>query len=273
MDKSEFLTALGVRLRPRSQRPGPYNWLFFPGGPGIGSESLHELVDALAVPGTCWLVDLPADGSNTDLPPAPGGHYQHWPQVLLEAARALPDCVAVGHSTGGMYLLSVPELAPLLRGLVLVSTAPDASWHPRYVAMTQQYPLAAMPEALRRFEQEPTNERLREVAVASAEWNFTPAGLEAGRDLLTRMPYNLAAVEWSDQFFDHLYAAKWWPQEIPTLIVSGGNDRIVDQSLWDAAPFQASNVLHRTIPQAGHFPWIEQPAAVRAAFDELTARL
>jgi pimeloyl-ACP methyl ester carboxylesterase len=270
---SEFFTPSGVRVRPRTQHPGSYNWLFFPGGPGIGSESLHELVDALQVPGTSWLVDLPGDGSNTVLPPGAGDPYQQWPQVLLEAVQALPNCVGVGHSTGGMYLLAVPELAPLLRGLVLVSTAPDARWHPRYVAMTTRQPLPAMEAATRAFEREPSNERLRDLAVASADWNFTPAGVAAGRELLLRLPYNLAAVDWSDRFFDHTYAAQWWPQLLPTLILSGGQDHIVDQSLWDAPQFQGENVLHETIADAGHFPWIEQPVACRAAFGRLIGLL
>ncbi|EUA07894.1 hypothetical protein I545_6382 [Mycobacterium kansasii 662] len=42
------------------------NWLFLPGGPGIGSESLHELVDTVDVPGCSWMVDLPGDGSNVN---------------------------------------------------------------------------------------------------------------------------------------------------------------------------------------------------------------
>ena len=65
-----FWTPSGVRLRRRTQRPGPLNWLFLPGGPGIGSESLHELVDSAELPGSTWLVDLPGDGSNTDAPGA-----------------------------------------------------------------------------------------------------------------------------------------------------------------------------------------------------------
>lgn len=64
---NERFTPSGVRLRLRSHRDGELNWLFLPGGPGIGSESLHQIVDAVALPGTTWLVDLPSDGSNTGI--------------------------------------------------------------------------------------------------------------------------------------------------------------------------------------------------------------
>lgn len=159
-------TRSGVRLRLRRRRPGDLNWLFLPGGPGIGSESLHELVDALDVPGSCWLVDLPGDGSNVDAPGAPADPYSRWPRVLLEAAEAVDQPVYVGHSTGGEYLLATPELVDCLAGLVLISTAPDASWIPAYERMVAQNPLPGVENATARYESDPTNANLREVAVA-----------------------------------------------------------------------------------------------------------
>ncbi|RYG34735.1 alpha/beta hydrolase [bacterium] len=269
----EFFTPSGVRLRQRSQRPGKLNWLFLPGGPGIGSESLHELMDTLDVPGRLWGVDLPWDGSNDAPPGATGEPYHDWPGVLIEAARALPNPVFIGHSTAGMYLLSTPELEVSIVGLALVSTAPNSSWHPRFVEMTQRHPLPAVDAATLLYEAEPTLEGLRDVAVASAEWNFTPGFLETGRELLGRMPYNPAAVEWSDKNFDHTYAATWWPASLPTLILSGGDDRIVDQSLWDSSEFEASHVLHRTVEGGAHFLWIEKPEEVGSAFAEFATKI
>lgn len=269
----QLFTPSGVRLRRRRQSPGDINWLLLPGGPGIGSESLNELADSISVPGNIWLVDLPGDGSN-DAPPIPDTDYfKHWPSVLFEAVDLLPNCIYVGHSTGGMYLLSVPELESKIIGLVLISTAPDASWHSRYVEMTREKPLPEFDVAMQQFEREQTNETLREIAVASAPWNFTSEGLSRGRDLLARMPYNLAAVEWSDRHFDHTYVAQWWPQSLPTLIVSGADDRIVDQSLWDNPKFEGENILRRSIRDAAHFPWIENRDAVQEAFADLSARI
>lgn len=269
----ELFTPSGVRLRRRKQTAGDINWLLLPGGPGIGSESLNELADSIDVPGNIWLIDLPSDGSN-DAPPVPSrDHFQQWPQVLREAVDLLPNCIYVGHSTGGMYLLSVPELEHKIIGLALISTAPDASWHSRYVEMTLHNPLPEVDVAVQEFERKRTNESLREIAIASAPWNFTTACLSAGRDLLARMPYNLAAVEWSDRHFDHTYVARWWPKSLPTLIVSGTDDRIVDQSLWDNPRFQGENILQQLITGAAHFPWIENPEAVRKAFANLLARV
>src|ERR1700744_2029216 len=120
-----------------------------------------------------------------------------------------------------MYLLSVPELEDRLRGLVLISSAPDARWHPHYVRMTIENPLVAVQAAIRAFEANRNNDTLRDLAVASAPWNFSNEAVPLGEALLARMPYNLAAAEWSDGHFDHTYTLKWWPKKLPTLILSG----------------------------------------------------
>lgn len=263
-------TTGGVRMIERRKNDGDLNWLFLPGGPGLGSESLQELVDAVNVPGTSWLVDLPGDGSNLNPPGAREDPFASWPQVLLEAAEAVPNPICVGHSTGGMYLLSTPALESVLVGLVLVSSAPDASWQPAFVAMTKREPISAVADAMARYEADPGRDTLRDLTVASASWNFADNFIRAGTEFLARMPYNNDAVVWSMQNFDNTYTAAWWPSEIPTLIVSGRGDRIVDRSLWDDARFNGRNVLHRTIPGAQHFPWIEQPEAVRSAFADIT---
>ena len=325
-------TPSGVRLREHSRRPGDLDWLLLPGGPGIGSESLQELADALDVPGAVSSstrarstrsssgessryippVEWPAntgfwtacaasstargqtskglsDAPGADrLEPSPGkstsqtapgtsrasdNPFDVWPRAVLEAAQAVQNPVFAGHSTGGMYLLDSPELERVLRALVLLDTAPDAAWHARYVEMTRQRPLPEVDAAMAIYEADPRDENIAAVAVASAPWNFTPRGLERGRELLARMPYNAAAVAWSDANFDHVYAARWWPTAMPVLRLAGRDDHIVWQGGWSDRRFQTPNVIERLIDGAGHFPWIESPEQVRAAFGELADRL
>ena len=260
-------TPLGVRLTRARTAPGPWNWLFVPGHPGLGSASLVGLVDAAQVPGTSWLVDLPGDGSNVGAPGAPADPYRLWPDVIVEAVESVPNAVAVGHAAGGQHLLSVPSLETRLAGLVLIDTAPDRGWMPTFEAMRAAHPLAEAAEAAERYECQPTDANLRDLTIASASWHFTPDGLAKGRELLTRMPYNCAAAEWSEHSFDRSYLAAWWPTQTPTLIISGGEDRVVDQSLWADPYYQGPHVAHSVIERAGHFPWIERPDAIRGTFD------
>ena len=269
-----FHTPSGVRLRRHSQREGPFNWLLLPGGPGIGSESLIELADVMEVPGArsgWWICQ--GDGSNRNAPGAPANPFAQWPQVLVEAAQALPNAVFLGHSTGGMYLLGTPEVEKHICGLVLVDTAPDASWNPRFVAMTESDPLPEVAAAAAVYEADRRDENIAAIAVASAPWNFSSAGLKAGRALLARMPYNSAAVDWSDTHFDHVYSARWWPQTLPVLVAAGAEDRILWQGGWDEPRFHGANVEFAKISGGGHFLWTENAAEISRVFNLFSLRL
>jgi pimeloyl-ACP methyl ester carboxylesterase len=276
VEGQEHWTRSGVRLRRASESAGRWNWLFVPGGPGLGSESVLDLARAAEVPGTVWLVDLPGDGSNRGMPQVSDSPYGLWPRVLAETLDALDDVVMVGHSTGGMFMLATPELDGRLAGMALVSSAPHAGWREAFARWARAHPLPGLEQAAAAYGQDPNDRTLRALTLTAAAWNFTPAALKAGRALLEGLPYCHEAVAWADAHFDENYRALWAPTRrgLPTLIVSGDQDRVVDQSLWQQAPaFDRPHVLRRTIEGAGHFPWLENPHAVRTAFADLTALL
>ncbi|MFJ9953592.1 alpha/beta fold hydrolase [Kitasatospora sp. NPDC091207] len=263
-------------MRPVAETEGRWNWLFVPGGPGLGAESVLELARATEVPGTVWLVDLPGDGSNRGLPQVPENPYALWPQVLAETLDELDDVVMVGHSTGGMFMLATPELEGRLAGMALVSSAPHAGWRDAFGQWAQAHPLPGLEEAAAAYGQDPNDQTLRALTLTAAAWNFTPAALAAGRTVLEGLPYCNDAVAWADAHFDDTYQARWTPAAsgIPTLIISGSEDHVVDQSLWQQdTAFDQPHVLRRTIESASHFPWLENPHAVRTAFADLSTLL
>ena len=47
----------------------------------------------------------------------------------------------------------------------------------------------------------------------------------------------------------------------------------MDQSLWDHPEYGDANVARRTVAGGAHFPWVEEPEAVRGAFRELADRV
>ena len=174
---------------------------------------------------------------------------------------------------GGMYLLAAPGIEELLVGLVLVSSAPDATWLPDFFEMARRHPLPGVEEATARFEADPTNENLRELSMLCAAWNFGPMRSTPAASSSAGWPTTATRSAWSAEHFDSVYVARWWPRALPTLILSGSDDRIVDQSLWDDARFGGPNVVRREIDGGAHFPWIERPEAVRDAFAALVPLL
>lgn len=265
MKKSVVYTTSRARLqRVNSSENKDLNWLFLPGGPGLGSESLLSFIDILNLPGSFWLLDLPGDGSNTTSNNADS--FSRWPKALIEAASQFHPVILVAHSTGGMYALSLPELEGLLKGLVLLDSAPSAVWQASFAEVVKKFPGTGIELIQENYEKNPNNQSLKELTLASAHYLFTKKGLSSGLELLRTLPYNYETCQWSAAHFDQTYEAKWIPQTIPTLILAGEEDCLTPLQLFqDDQRFSRENIHFQSIKEAGHFPWIENPVAVAKA--------
>jgi pimeloyl-ACP methyl ester carboxylesterase len=266
MTKDLFWTASYARLRLfRKSEENHWNWIFIPGGPGLGSESLIPLLDILCLPGTMWLFDLPGDGSNIQ----PNATLADWPKALLEVLQDLDNVIMIGHSTGGMFLLSIPELEKYIRGLVLMNSSPDNSWQTEFAPI-----LVQLSQEEENYQNNPTNETLKRFVLAGARYMFTEAGLATGTQMLEKLPYNHDAFHWAKQHFDPIYKAKWRPEEIPTLILSGAKDLATPLKFFSQnKQYHRKNIAMVEIEDAAHFPWIENPTAVANAFFNYTRQI
>jgi pimeloyl-ACP methyl ester carboxylesterase len=266
MVESVLWTASRARLQLiRRSEGNSFNWLFLPGGPGLGSESLLPLLDILKLPGSLWLLDLPGDGSNTTSNNPDS--FSKWPKALIEAVSQFDHVILVAHSTGGMYALSLPELEGLLKGLVLLDSAPDASWQTSFAEMVKDFPVHDLELLQERYEKNPSNQTLKELTLGSAPYLFTQRGQALGRESLRSLPYNYETCQWSEKHFDRTYQAKWVPRTISTLILAGEDDLVTPLRFFrNKKQFNRANIIFKLINGAGHFPWIENPIEVAEAF-------
>ncbi len=273
--KNYLWTLDGGRLQYQSSTGNsPINWLFLPGGPGLGSEALASLTEELKdkIPGVIWHFDLPNDGSNLlkDKP------LSNWPAAIIQAIKALDKVVLVAHSTPGMYVQTLPELEDLLHGLVLIGSAPDSSWQKTFADYCKQNEDPNILEAEKKYTENPNNETLRQLLIASAKYCFiTKKTLIAGQKLFKQLPINEQAAAWSSRHFDsENYSAIWIPKKIPTLITSGSNDPITPLAFYSANKrYHRNNILIKEIDAAGHYPWFENPQEIISIFEEFSKKL
>jgi pimeloyl-ACP methyl ester carboxylesterase len=268
MEKTYLWTQLKARFcLGKANKLGHFNWMFLPGGPGMGSESLTELVELLDLPGNSWFLDFPGDGSNTLEDDET--YFPQWREALVEATRAFDNVILVAHSTGGMYALATPELQRTLTGIVLMNSAPDASWQGPFQEYVKNNPISEMEKCEKAYIANPNNKTLKDLTVASAPYVFHPTCPKEKRDFLKHLPYNHRSCAWSGEHFDQTYKAKWFPKHIPALIFSGDHDVITP--LANFAAIQGEDypyVIQKMISKAGHFPWIDNPQEIRRAFEE-----
>lgn len=265
MLKHLFLTQSRARLQLIYSSEGNLNWLFLPGGPGLGSESLLPLLKTLQLQGKLWLLDLPGDGSNTTSNNSES--FSHWPAALVEAVQSFTHVILVAHSTGAMYALSLPELEKHLEGLVVLDSAPDATWQIVFAEIIKKHPVAGLQALQENYVKDPSNKALKALTLASAPYLFTKSGQTSGMELLGGLPYNYETCQWSEMHFDSTYQSKWVPQKIPTLIMAGEDDLVTPLQLFEKDKrFCRDNITFKSIKNAGHFPWIENPSAVAKEF-------
>jgi pimeloyl-ACP methyl ester carboxylesterase len=273
MGNDLFWTQSKARLQfAKTGGNGKYNWLFLPGGPGLGSESLKPLINILNLPGKMWLLDLPGDGSNiTDNDSIT---FANWPNALIEAASAMENVILVTHSTGGMFALATPELEHILTGLVLMDSAPDAGWQAYFAEYISQHLLPETEALHKRYEAHPSNELLKQLTIASVPYFSTTKSVDDLIQLMNFLPFNCESHLWADKHFDKTYGAKWFPLTLPTLIFAGDEDHITPLKLFaNTERFQRSNILIRSIQHAAHFPWMDNPQQVIQVFTEYSRLL
>src|SRR5262249_54960743 len=147
--------------------------------------------------------------------------FSNWSDALLEAINALDNVILIAHSTGGMYALATPKLEKKIIGLVLMDSAPDASWQKEFNEYVQQHPIKLATKLHKQYKQKPTNALLKKITIATASYSFTKKGLQKGIALFKTLPFNYKICKWSEKHFDKKYKAKWVPKTIPTLILAG----------------------------------------------------
>ena len=249
-----------------------YNWLFFPGGPGADSSYLRSLVNELQLPGNVWLIDLPGNGSNTS--GSYSDDFDGWFELFPRLVKKFENPVVVGHSFGGILTLLSPELEGVLKGCVILNSAP-VLWLEEAASYAKQFDLPDLTNDMQAFIQDPNQTTFDAALAACMPYYFPKETLEKGRKLLSQVAFQYRPAVWGQvKALEGKLKAKWIPERVPTLIVGSKYDCICPFSLFKRDKrFQRDNIKLLYIEDGGHNPWIENPEAVREAFEEFSSRL
>jgi len=249
-----------------SNENGDYNWLFVPGGPGGDSSYYTGLVKSLNLPGKCWLIDFPQNGSN--IVDSADYNFDQWLDLYLKVIEKFNNPIYVGHSFGAMIPLFFPQSEDILKGLVILNGAPSL-WFAESAQKAKEKHRPDLTKPMQEFVGNPSEKTFAGALEACLPYYFPPESLEQGGALLKDLPFNYKAALWgqlmmSTQGFD----AKWIPQQTPTLILGGSEDCITPFSLFEKDQrFHRKNILTKEVQNAGHIPWLEDTEAVRQAFN------
>lgn len=246
------------------------NWLFFPGGPGADSSYLRSLVDVLELPGNVWLIDFPGNGSNTSA--SYTDNFDAWFELFPQIVKQFDRPIIVGHSFGGMLPLLHPEFEDSIRGCVILNSTP-VLWAEEALAYSKQFDLPDFSHEMQAFVQNPNQETFDAALNACMPYYFSSESLEKGRALLAPVPFQFRPAVWGQiKAIEGKLLAKWIPQKVPTLIIGGKYDCMCPFTLFkNDQRFHRDNIELLFIEDAGHCPWVENPTAVKEAFERFSS--
>lgn len=224
-----------VRYKLVKSNPGNivFNWLFVPGGPGADSCYFLDLIDHLTVSGNFWLIDLPENGSNLSGNSPGDFNFDLWDEYLISAIHKFINPIIVGHSFGGMFPLLFPKLEDVLKGFVILNSAPSL-WLEEAAKCAGEKNLPLLTEPMSEFEIDPNQETFKKALLACAPYYFPANNLKNGMELLEQLPINYnAAVWWLKRANGINFSAKWIPENVPTLIIGASEDCIAPITLFE----------------------------------------
>lgn len=278
MEFNRFFDQNGVRYQLVNSNPvnnKNWNWLFIPGGPGCDSSSLLGLVDLLDLPGNIWLIDLPGNGDNINGIPE-NYDYNDWFACMIPMVKRFENPIVVGASFGGMITLLTPELEDYLKGVVILSSAPRAWWE-EAAACAKKYNLPDFNPQLQEFVQNPSEATLKKLldVCITHYWFYKEESITKARSLFLSTPFAFQPTFWwMHKVESSGYTATWIPENVPALIIGNEFDYITPFEIFQSDPrFLRPNIEFVEIKEAGHFNWIDNPDAVKAAFQNFSASL
>ncbi|HEX6655209.1 MAG TPA: alpha/beta hydrolase [Candidatus Limnocylindria bacterium] len=272
----------GVTLHYRVSGNGP-PLIAHPGGPGTAADFFGDLAGLDEIATIIWLDPRGTGGSTEPEDPMAYkvGHYAADVEAVC-AGLGLSQVALLGFSHGGMvamrYAIDHPER---LTRLILLDTSPalDEAAGVRIAA------------AMDRRQGEPWYPEVRRLLDAD---ETVPDDDQATRDLLAIMPMYFHRWDETAQAFIgslagttfHSRTGPSWGEEQatmdlrpelgripkPTLVVVGDDDFICDVTAGHEMADGIPGAELAIIEDAGHFPWVEQPAAFRRAVDGFLTR-
>ncbi|KTD80491.1 alpha/beta fold hydrolase [Legionella waltersii] len=245
------------------------NWLFLPGGPGLGSDYLIEFCDQLQLPGNKIIADFPKDGRNCE-----GKlNFSFWAKGLIQLLQTLHKPILVTHSFSGMFALSLPEIEPCLSGLVLMNTTSTNSFFQHVNAMKDKHNLPDLVPPATEYHLKPSNETYKLFWETYKYYCFTPEEMNLGEKMMDSFAFNNESYHYAIENFYPNYHCKWHPSTLPTLIITSEKDYICPPHIFEQDKhFQGKNVMHKIIRNAGHCPWIKYPDKVQECFNEFSSQ-
>lgn len=222
------------------------NLIFFPGGPGLKSNYLIDLIKNSRPDANCWVFDFDSESN-----------FFKWKEDCIEAINILSNVIVVGHSFGGWFLLSIEEIPSIVEGILLLNTTPSKK---AFSKNTLNSPITILDECdlNKKFDENPTDENLKALFKLWIPYYFLPEFAKKGLELFEKNEFSAKIfLQGFRDFNEYKYA--WKNFNIKTWAIFGEFDTLCTIDTFQAEPFFINNPFFQcyNVSYSSHFPWCE----------------
>lgn len=253
----------GYRITPIKEGSS-YQWLFFPDGPGLGTEYLIPLCQQLNLPGSIDLIDFPKDGSN----PRGTLDMNQWRKGLHSLMQGYSRPIAVTHGFSGMFFLNNLQISTHLAALILMNTTTANSFFHHINTMRERYQLPDLAQEACEYHLNPSDETYKQFWEGYKYYYFTAEEQALGEQMRSSFAFNHQAYQHAIEHFYPHYQAHW-PSTLPVMTISSEYDLICPPGVFiENQRLQTPNARHHLIQKAGHCPWLLHLNELQQCLDE-----
>lgn len=256
----------------KSEKSDRINWLFLPGGPGLPVDVYKTLWRHMSTKGKIFALDLYAGSRRPATQNDKAKMLRSWRRSVEVASTRLHPAIVVGHSFSSMLILDQPNCVRQVRGLVLISAAPNGKWLQHLDAFKDEFFIRQSAICEMNYRATQSNRNFRRMWSSWAPYYFGPRNLIWAQQYLLRLHYNAAAFELGEYFWPKYKQVGRMPS-ISVNFISGSDDKITPLSdiMHISARFDDKTLYHE-ISKSGHFPWIDEPQEVARILRKIEER-
>jgi pimeloyl-ACP methyl ester carboxylesterase len=245
-------------------------WIFLPGGPGMGPEYFIDLIQKLDLSYSACVLDLHTPtiiNHDTD-----AQIISKWKTDLIQASKIFEQSIIIGHSFGGMLCLETPDLAFTSKKTIILNASPDLSYKKCYSDAFEKIGTMEMSILSDTFASDPTPLNLKNLFISWAPFFFNNAVGLHELSLLELNSYNPSGFKVGMNSFLNQYHSTWNTNFNRLLILGGEEDKITPVKLFHSIK-DFDGVQKIVIPNASHFPWVENLHSFRLTLRQIEEML
>lgn len=243
-----------------------FNWVFIPGGPGLGSEYLIDLLTGpMKLEGNVYILTLPKYCEKINDRNFLINLEEDINQILIE----LENVILVGHSFGGMLLQSINLHNNQYDKVILLCSSPSLDCFKiaeKSYNDFNEYEKDSIFQSQESYFKNKNNINFKSLFKSWAPYYTSRNDFNSYLKMINECSFDFRLYEWGNRFFNNFFASN---QRIPkkTIVISAEYDKICPPSLFNDYVEQLEDF--NILPTSLHFPWIKNSDLLMEVFKKI----